>query len=1462
MIVLILTALLFVVLNNSRAEARPIISTKSDTGKIFTGESITLTCNMDSRYAHLWDNYNWYRDETKISKGRIYTINRATSEDSGDYTCTFKVITSYRSDPFTLKVSDDIFSDPVLNMDQIQLTVGAPMTLTCATRLAPYKMGTELQVAFYRNGQKVQEFGKSNQYRVKSIKLYHSGDYTCEVRTATDSVRKSSQKINIKIEGTMARPVISLTPDWGKIFTGESVTLTCNVGFNEQEKQKYYWYKDKQKISKSEKTFKIQSAITDDSGFYQCQTRSSGFSDPITLDVRNNDFILQAPNSVYEGDYLKLECNKKTKYSDFPPRFYHRDKLLQSDSGSNFHLNNAETSDSGTYRCKYNYYYGDYYEDSVNVTVQAHAYNICESIQQIIHVRGAWPTTELNGRISVELRLGPTDKEAKNRHFSYTIPQLTRHPKADNMGRKHKKIIHVERPVAPDIRIAFQRPTQARPAKMAPEPHMALETSEESQDERDSQTSLQPEDTPHMSDTDDDDSPSTKGDIKRLLTDLRQVWKADLKETQAEIGILQQRVQEVETREKRRDNHLHDNTERLDKLTEQVQRLHNTVVSLESRHRRRNIRMRGIPETVSDEDLLPFTRRLVSSMGLRCNTDTPIILTAFWVRKSPAAPAGAPRDTIATTRDVAARAAIMASSRTLGTVKLEGCEVAFYSDLPFSVLAARRQLAPVAKTLRDLSVRYRWDTAGSLVVHRGTEAITLTPNDDPETLLKSLGTTAPKHGKSKLFSVPHISVSPYPLTPGADMTLTCDTSLALLRADTELEFAFYKNGKMVQDFRASNTFRIKNLNSDLLGNYTCDAITSTRSVKKTSRRSNIKIAGARARPFITVVPNTGKIFKGESITVTCNPAKQTYQSYHWYKNSQYMYENNRYIIISAEKENSGDYQCGIGYSDKSEPFTLIVSDETLVRPVISVTPNTRKIFIGDSITLTCNVDSVSREDQNYYWYKDSKYVYITGNTFTIQSAEIDDSGDYQCETERGDQSDPFNLDVGNDLSTRVRVILGPPGGLITEGERLKVTCSVDRGSGNLEFKWCKQDGETCDKMYQAGSHQEHFLVESMVESYGGDYFCSVTANNIQVAFKSETVKISVHVPVFDARLHPYTDKLQMVVGDNMTFTCSVERGTTPHFRWWHNRVEVDNQSGMYQIRESGKMLYIESVNSDHEGKFYCKASNQISNKITTIQSNVLNVLVIVPVTGARIRADRDILEMGIGDNVTFTCSVEQGTFPFFLWQHNGKDVDHKSELYLIKEYGRILYIESVLSAHRGTYQCWTSNQGSNRNFTAESNVLTITVAENALTYLAPAISSFLLIVILTTAILVFIYRHKLPLPCTKSHQPEPRTVFDKVQVRTALGPGNEMNQLSSEDEQTEYRNLPARSPARDSYTEDDIYYIDIRCVPQDSSAPPVDNNSVTYSAVKCSNIIEETCKEPQEEVTGSSPNIYENFSSN
>ncbi|XP_040188144.1 Fc receptor-like A [Rana temporaria] len=68
------------------------------------------------------------------------------------------------------------------------------MTVRCDTRLDPLRGGIELHFAFYRDGRTVQEFSVSDNHRVED-----SGNYTCEVRTASDTVRKMSDEIYIHI---------------------------------------------------------------------------------------------------------------------------------------------------------------------------------------------------------------------------------------------------------------------------------------------------------------------------------------------------------------------------------------------------------------------------------------------------------------------------------------------------------------------------------------------------------------------------------------------------------------------------------------------------------------------------------------------------------------------------------------------------------------------------------------------------------------------------------------------------------------------------------------------------------------------------------------------------------------------------------------------------------------------------------------------------------------------------------------------------------------------------------------------------------------------------------------------------------------------------------------------------------------------------------------------------------------
>ncbi|CAH2285981.1 Hypothetical predicted protein [Pelobates cultripes] len=87
------------------------------------------------------------------------------------------------------------------------------------------------------------------------------------------------------------------------------------------------------------------------------------------------------------------------------------------------------------------------------------------------------------------------------------------------------------------------------------------------------------------------------------------------------------------------------------------------VTVLESRHRRMNIRLRGIPERVGGEDLLHFIRRLIAKMGLIGGADPSPVISVFRVRKD-----RAPRDTIIVTKDVTARDNVMARPSAPGLV--------------------------------------------------------------------------------------------------------------------------------------------------------------------------------------------------------------------------------------------------------------------------------------------------------------------------------------------------------------------------------------------------------------------------------------------------------------------------------------------------------------------------------------------------------------------------------------------------------------------------------------------------------------------------------------------------------------------------------------------------------------------------------------------------------------------------
>ncbi|OCT69418.1 hypothetical protein XELAEV_180407324mg, partial [Xenopus laevis] len=69
------------------AAVRPIVNFSSNWATIFTSESVTMTCNVDST-AQGDLGYSWYKDGSLIGSGQQkYTIVTAKESHRGEYKC-------------------------------------------------------------------------------------------------------------------------------------------------------------------------------------------------------------------------------------------------------------------------------------------------------------------------------------------------------------------------------------------------------------------------------------------------------------------------------------------------------------------------------------------------------------------------------------------------------------------------------------------------------------------------------------------------------------------------------------------------------------------------------------------------------------------------------------------------------------------------------------------------------------------------------------------------------------------------------------------------------------------------------------------------------------------------------------------------------------------------------------------------------------------------------------------------------------------------------------------------------------------------------------------------------------------------------------------------------------------------------------------------------------------------------
>ncbi|PIO31970.1 hypothetical protein AB205_0218220 [Aquarana catesbeiana] len=170
-----------------------------------------------------------------------------------------------------------LFTDPEIKVSQNPIEEGDNITLTCLTRPSLFISATEVEFAFQRNGQNIQEFGSSSKYGILFAKLEDSGFYICEVRRSANGLTKKSKEINVHIQELFSHPEIVMNPDFPR--EGNRVILTCNTSINTLRNDielQFAFYQNKKNVQKfnSSHQYIIPLAQLEDSGNYSCEART------------------------------------------------------------------------------------------------------------------------------------------------------------------------------------------------------------------------------------------------------------------------------------------------------------------------------------------------------------------------------------------------------------------------------------------------------------------------------------------------------------------------------------------------------------------------------------------------------------------------------------------------------------------------------------------------------------------------------------------------------------------------------------------------------------------------------------------------------------------------------------------------------------------------------------------------------------------------------------------------------------------------------------------------------------------------------------------------------------------------------------------------------------------------------------------------------------------------------------
>ncbi|XP_056609394.1 B-cell receptor CD22-like isoform X2 [Triplophysa dalaica] len=321
---------------------------------VFEGESVTLTCDINGETSVTSWQYRWYKDSViQQNKHQNYTISSVSKSEAGQYTCEGTEISGSRSsdtsDAVTLKVSD--IPKPTFNVQPQSVFTGDSVTLTCEVH-----QSTGWEYNFYTPSQ----HGNYEASGTKTIKVSDGVQYWCSARRR-NYYTYNSDPITVTVE-KRPKAQVSLWPD-GRLFRGETVTLTCDISGGGVTNWQYSWNKTRhsqlsQYNISNLQYYTIRSVSGSDAGKYTCrgtEIRGSWYShisDAVTLTVSDLPRVtvrVTPDTSVFTGETVTLTCEIEEQYRSLDWRYlWYKDRTVNpvfSSDSNIFTISSASDQD-------------------------------------------------------------------------------------------------------------------------------------------------------------------------------------------------------------------------------------------------------------------------------------------------------------------------------------------------------------------------------------------------------------------------------------------------------------------------------------------------------------------------------------------------------------------------------------------------------------------------------------------------------------------------------------------------------------------------------------------------------------------------------------------------------------------------------------------------------------------------------------------------------------------------------------------------------------------------------------------------------------------------------------------------------------------------------------------------------------------------------------------------------------